>query len=83
MGLYDNLTVFKPLGHELHTNMNTNALKPVLLTLSLFIFSIICRFNSSNLNTKKHKFVLNDVSYLFLLQSLHSRTFKTQITLKD
>jgi hypothetical protein len=33
MGLYDNLTVFKPLGHELHTNMNTNALKPVLIAL--------------------------------------------------
>jgi hypothetical protein len=33
MGLYDNLTVFKPLGHELHTNMNTNTLKPVLIAL--------------------------------------------------
>ena len=33
MGLYDNLTVFKPLGHELHANMSTDALKPLLLTL--------------------------------------------------
>jgi hypothetical protein len=44
MGLYDNLTVFKPLGHELHTNMNTNALKPLLLTL---VYSYFLSFVAS------------------------------------
>jgi hypothetical protein len=52
MDLYDNLTVFKPLGHELHTKMNTNALKPVLLTL---VYSYFLSFVASIHQIKKQK----------------------------
>jgi hypothetical protein len=36
MGLYDNPCVFEPSGHELRTNINTNALKTVLTFVHVF-----------------------------------------------
>jgi hypothetical protein len=44
MGLYDNHCVFEPLGHELRTNMNSNVLKTVLLTL---VYSCFLSFVAS------------------------------------
>jgi hypothetical protein len=54
MGFYQNLCVLEPLGHELRTNMKTNALKTVLI---IFKFSIICGLISSHKITKMHKVI--------------------------
>jgi hypothetical protein len=44
MGLYDNLCVLEPLGYELRTSMNINALKTVFL---MSVYSYFLSFVAS------------------------------------
>jgi hypothetical protein len=62
--LYYNYHVLKPLWHEYHWKVNTNALE---FYFSLFVFHIICCLISTNKITKINDDVLNDVFCGFIL----------------
>jgi hypothetical protein len=65
--LYYNHCVLEPLGHELHTNIKSNALKNYTCYVCLLKFSNICSLVATQKIIKIYKVILNYVSYLFIL----------------
>jgi hypothetical protein len=60
MGLYNNCCVLEPLGYELCTKMNTNALKTVLMLVYLDFLSFV----ASSVSLKTVLFLLVYLDFL-------------------